>query len=97
MPVTCPEASTDCPGVQPINILDDHVRTSGSESPVSAVSEPQLPEQKETNRSDNLNEYSGVQSLNRNGPPYTSLEFEQQQDPPELQKFSVRFLAIVTS
>ncbi|XP_010465276.1 PREDICTED: uncharacterized protein LOC104745669 isoform X1 [Camelina sativa] len=88
LPATCPEASTDGLGVQPISILDDHVRISASESPVSAVSEPQLPDQKETNRSDNLDEYSGVQSLNRNGPPYTPLEFEQQQDPPELQKFS---------
>ncbi|XP_023641600.1 uncharacterized protein LOC17890679 isoform X2 [Capsella rubella] len=88
LPVSCPEASTDGPDVQPINILDDHVRISASESPVSPVSEPQLPEQKEINRSDNLDEYSGVQSLNRNGPPYTPLQFEQQQDPPELQKFS---------
>ncbi|KAG7625164.1 GBF-interacting protein 1 [Arabidopsis thaliana x Arabidopsis arenosa] len=86
-PVTCPEASADGPGVLPITI-DDHVRVSRSDSPVSAVSEPQLPEQKETHRSDNLDAYSGIELLNRNGPPYTPLEFEQQQDPPELQKFS---------
>ncbi|VVA97562.1 unnamed protein product [Arabis nemorensis] len=86
--VTSPEAVTDGPGVQPIDILDDHVRVSGSDSPVSVASEQQLPEQKEAHRSDNLDEYSGIQLLNRNGPSYTPLEFEQQQGPPELQKFS---------
>lgn len=59
------------------------------------ASEQLLPEQKEAHRSDNLDENSGIQLLNRNGPSYTPLEFEQQQGPPELQKFSVRFLAIV--
>lgn len=62
---------------------------------MSVASEQQLPEEKEANRSDNLEEYSEIQLLNRNGPNYTPSEFEQQQDPPELQKVSVRFPAIV--
>ncbi|KFK38755.1 hypothetical protein AALP_AA3G156400 [Arabis alpina] len=86
--VTSPEALTDGLGVKPIEILDDHVRVSGSDSPVSVASEQQLPEQKEAHRSENLDEYSGIQLLNRNGPSYTPVEFEQQQGPPELQKFS---------
>lgn len=60
------------------------------------ASEHQLPEEKEAHRSDNLDEYSEIQLLSRNGPHYTPLEFEEQQDPPELQKAPVRFPAICT-
>lgn len=63
---------------------------------MSVASEHQLPEEKEAHRSDNLDEYSEIQLLNRNGPHYTPLEFEEQQDPPELQKAPVRFPAICT-
>ncbi|KAF8096633.1 hypothetical protein N665_0305s0053 [Sinapis alba] len=87
-PVSSPETLTDSPGDKPIDILDDHVRVSESDSRVSVASEQQLPEEKEANRSANLDEYSEMQLLNRNGPHYTPLEFEQQQDPPELQKVS---------
>ncbi|CAN7001514.1 uncharacterized protein LOC103870075 isoform X3 [Brassica rapa] len=85
-PVSSPETLTDGPGDKPIDILDDHVRVSESDSRVSVASEHQLPEEKEAHRSDNLDEYSEIQLLNRNGPHYTPLEFEEQQDPPELQK-----------
>ncbi|XP_018492538.2 uncharacterized protein LOC108862793 isoform X3 [Raphanus sativus] len=87
-PVSSPETITDSPGDKSIDILDDHVRVSESDSRVSVASEQQLPEEKEANRSDNLEEYSEIQLLNRNGPHYTPSEFEQQQDPPELQKVS---------
>ncbi|CAH2053761.1 unnamed protein product [Thlaspi arvense] len=96
-PVTSPEALTDGPGIKPIDIVGDDARISGSDSPVSVASEQQLPEQKEAHRSGNKDEYSGIQLLNRNGLPHTPLEFEQQQDAPELHKNSVRFLEIVPS
>ncbi|KAF2556299.1 hypothetical protein F2Q68_00017801 [Brassica cretica] len=85
-PVSPPETVTDGPGDKPIDILDDHVRVSESDSRVPVASEHQLPEEKEAHRSDNLDEYSEIQLLSRNGPHYTPLEFEEQQDPPELQK-----------
>ncbi|KAH0889704.1 hypothetical protein HID58_052133 [Brassica napus] len=88
-PVSSPETLTDGPGDKPIDILDDHVRVSESNSRVSVASEQQLPEEKEAHRSDNLDEYSEIQLFNRNGPHYTPLEFEEQQDPPELQKAPV--------
>ncbi|KAJ0264014.1 Dentin sialophosphoprotein [Hirschfeldia incana] len=88
LPVSSPETLTDSPGDKPIDILDDPVRVSESGSRVSVASEQQLPEEKEAHRSDHLDEYSEMQLLNRNGPHYTPSEFEQQQDPPEVQKVS---------
>ena len=57
MPVTSPETLADGPG-KPIDILDDHLRISESDSRVSVPSEQLLPEEKEAHRSDNLDEYS---------------------------------------
>ncbi|KAG2305663.1 hypothetical protein Bca52824_025411 [Brassica carinata] len=87
-PVYSPETLTDSRGDKPIDIGDDHVRVSESDSRVSVASEQQLTEEKEAHRSDNLDEYSEIQLLNRNSPHYTPSESEQQQDPPELQKVS---------
>ncbi|CDY33258.1 BnaC01g37310D [Brassica napus] len=56
-PVTAPETLADGPGVKPIDILDDHLRVSESDSRVSVPSEQLLPEE-EAHRSDNLDEYS---------------------------------------
>ncbi|CAH8292972.1 unnamed protein product [Eruca vesicaria subsp. sativa] len=83
-----PVSSPESPGDKPIDILDDQVRVSESDSRVSVASEQQLPEEKEAHRSDNLDEYSEIQLLNRDGPHYTPLEFEQHKDSPELQKVS---------
>ncbi|KAL0857599.1 hypothetical protein Bca101_062753 [Brassica carinata] len=61
-PVTSPETLADGPGVKPIDILDDHLRISESDSRVSVPSEQLLPEE-EAHRSDNLDEYSEIQQL----------------------------------
>ncbi|KAF8081425.1 hypothetical protein N665_0887s0012 [Sinapis alba] len=61
-PVTSPETLADGPGVKPIDILDDHLRISESDSCVSVPTKQLLPEE-EAHRSDNLDEYSEIQLL----------------------------------
>lgn len=69
-------------------MVDDSVRSSGSNSPASDVSDPQLTEKKESTSPQNLNDYADVGLLQGNSPSYTP-ESLQQQDTSELPSFSV--------
>lgn len=69
-------------------MVDDTVRSSGSNSPASDISDLQLTEQKESTSPQNLNDYSDVGLLQGNSPSYTP-ESLQQQDTSELPSFSV--------
>ncbi|KAK6148738.1 hypothetical protein DH2020_016263 [Rehmannia glutinosa] len=87
--VSSPESSGDEPaGGKQLEMMDDSVRGSGSNSPASgAVSDHQLTEKKEASGSQNLDNYADVGLVRDNSPSYTP-ESLQQQDTPELPSFS---------
>ncbi|KAK6125030.1 hypothetical protein DH2020_041208 [Rehmannia glutinosa] len=87
--VSSPESSGDEPaGGKQLEMMDDSVRSSGSNSPASgAVSDHQLTEKKESSGSQNLDNYADVGLVRDNSPSYTP-ESLQQQDTPELPSFS---------
>lgn len=75
-------------------MMDDSVRSSGSNSPASdAVSDHQLTEKKESSSPQNLNDYADVGLVRGNSPSYTP-ESLQQQDTSELPSFSVSLNSI---
>ncbi|XWS12121.1 hypothetical protein CRYUN_Cryun37aG0062900 [Craigia yunnanensis] len=74
---------------KPIDILDDQLRNSESDSPPSGTSsEHQLPDKKDTSSSQNLDSYADIGMVQENSPSYAPSESQQQQDPPELPSFS---------
>ncbi|KAJ4836850.1 hypothetical protein Tsubulata_018479 [Turnera subulata] len=87
--VSAPESSNDNPasGNKQVELLDDQVKNSGSDSPPSgAASEEQLPEKSLS--PPNLDGYAEIGLVQDSTPSYAPTETQQQQDPPELPAFS---------
>ncbi|KAL6496933.1 hypothetical protein OROGR_028862 [Orobanche gracilis] len=84
--VSAPESPVDeqAGGSNQLEMMDDTVRSSGSDSPASA---PVLTETKESSGPQNLNNYVEVGLVRGNTPSYIS-ESLQQQDTSELPSFS---------
>ncbi|EEF41015.1 uncharacterized protein LOC8284671 isoform X2 [Ricinus communis] len=84
---SAPESSSDdASGNKQVELLDEQVRNSGSDSPASgAVSEHQSPDK--SSSPPNLDNYADI-GLVRDSSPFTSSESQHQQDPPELPSFS---------
>ena len=73
-----------------VDLLDDQVRNSGSDSPASGtVSEHQLADKKGPSSPQNLDTYADIGLVHTNSPSYNPSESQQEQDPPELPSFSV--------
>ncbi|XP_022715231.1 uncharacterized protein LOC111274677 isoform X3 [Durio zibethinus] len=88
--VSTPDTSSeDAAGGRPIEILDDQLRNSGSDSPPSGTaSEHQLADKEDTSSPHNLESYADIGMVQDNSPSYALSESQQQQDPPELPSFS---------
>ncbi|KAL3632956.1 hypothetical protein CASFOL_025940 [Castilleja foliolosa] len=89
--VSAPESSGDeqAGGSKQLEMIDDSVRSSGSNSPASgAVSNHQLTENKESSGPQNLDKYVDVGLVRDNSPSFTPESLQQQQDTPELTSFS---------
>lgn len=83
-------SSDDASGGKPVELLDDQVRNSGSDSPASGVAaEHQLSDKKESLSPQNLDNYADIGLVRENSPSYAPSESQQHQDPPELSGFSV--------
>lgn len=84
------ESSTDnVSGSKQVSLSDDHVRSSESESPASGVaSEQQLPDNKESSSSQNLDNYANVGLVRDTSPSYAPAQ-SQQQDSHDMPGFSV--------
>ena len=89
MSASAPDLSSDnASGSKHVDLLDDQVRNSDSDSPVSGEgSEHQLPDKSPS--PPNLDDYADIGLVRENSPSYTPSETQQQQDPPELPNFSV--------
>lgn len=86
--ISAAETSGDEPAAsKQLEMMDDSVRSSGSNSPASDVSDRQLTEKKESTSPQNLNDYADVGLLQGSSPSYTP-ESLQQQDASELPSFS---------
>ena len=91
--VSAPDTSSDAGGGRSIDILDDQLVNSGSESPPSATaSEHQLPDKKDTSSPQNLDSYADIGMVQENSLSYAPSDSQQQQDPPELPSFSVSII-----
>lgn len=86
--VSAPESSSDdASGNKQVELLDEQVRSSGSDSPASGeMSEHQLPDK--SSSPPNLDNYADIGLVRDNSPPYAPSESQQQLDPPELPSFS---------
>ncbi|XP_021640880.2 uncharacterized protein LOC110635754 isoform X2 [Hevea brasiliensis] len=86
--VSAPESfSDDASGNKLVELLDEQVRNSGSDSSASgAESENQLPDR--SSSPPNLDNYADIGLAQDNSPSYTPSESQQRQDPPELPGFS---------
>ncbi|MBA0840379.1 hypothetical protein Goarm_002963, partial [Gossypium armourianum] len=81
-------SSDDSAAGKPINIIDDQLRNSGSNSPPSGTaSEHQFPDKKDASSPQNLGSYADIGMVQDNGQSYAPSESQQQQDPPELPSF----------
>ncbi|KAJ4958674.1 hypothetical protein NE237_025785 [Protea cynaroides] len=82
-------SSEDAPGGNQVEFVDDQVRNSGSDSPVSvAASEHLLPDKKEFSSPPTLENYADIGLVRNDIPPFVSVERQQQQDNPGLPSFS---------
>uniref|UniRef100_A0A2N9J0A7 GBF-interacting protein 1 N-terminal domain-containing protein n=1 Tax=Fagus sylvatica TaxID=28930 RepID=A0A2N9J0A7_FAGSY len=82
-------SSDDASGGKPVELLDDQVRNSGSDSPASGVAaEHQLSDKKESLSPQNLDNYADIGLVRESSPSYAPSESQQHQDPPELSGFS---------
>lgn len=90
MSASVPEYSTEDPaGGKQLELMDGHIRNSGSNSPASvAMSDHQSSEQRESSSPENLDNYADVGLVRNNSPSY-SPELLQTQDTSELPSFSV--------
>ncbi|XP_022853197.1 uncharacterized protein LOC111374710 isoform X4 [Olea europaea var. sylvestris] len=84
-----PEYSTEDPaGGKQLELMDGHIRNSGSNSPASvAMSDHQSSEQRESSSPENLDNYADVGLVRNNSPSY-SPELLQTQDTSALPSFS---------
>ncbi|XWS16186.1 hypothetical protein CRYUN_Cryun34aG0063400 [Craigia yunnanensis] len=87
--VSSTDTSSDAAaGDKPIDILDDQLINSGSDSPPSdTASEHQLHGKKDTSSPQNLDSYTDIGIVQDNSPSYAPSESQQQQEPPELPSF----------
>ncbi|XP_022721570.1 uncharacterized protein LOC111279005 isoform X2 [Durio zibethinus] len=90
MSVSAPDTASDgAAGYKPIDILDDQLRNSGSDSPPSGTtSDHQLHDKEDTLSPQNMDSYGDIGIVQDNSPSYTPSESQQQQEPPELPSFS---------
>ncbi|KAK8465028.1 hypothetical protein PHAVU_010G132600 [Phaseolus vulgaris] len=79
--VPAPELSTDdVSGSKQVDLLDEHIRSSGSDSPVSgAPSEQQLPDNKDSSNTQNLDNYANIGLVRDSSPSYAPSEPQQQE------------------
>lgn len=84
-------SGNDISGSKLVDVLDDHVRNSGSNSPASGeASEHQLADDiKDASSPENLDSYSDNGLVRDSGPFYGLSESQQLQDSSELASFSV--------
>jgi hypothetical protein len=83
-------SSDDVSGKKQVDLRDDQIRSSESESPASgAASEQQLPDNKESSSSQNLDNYAniGLVPVRDTSPSYAPAS--QQQDSHDMPGFSV--------
>lgn len=90
MTVPAPELSTeDVSGSKQVDLQDDNIRTSGTDSPASgAASEQQLPDNKESPSPQNLDNYANIGLVRDTSPSYAPSE-SQQQETHDMPGFSV--------
>ncbi|KAG8643263.1 uncharacterized protein LOC110626520 isoform X3 [Manihot esculenta] len=86
--VSAPESSSDdASGSKQVDLLEEQVRNSGSDSPASGtVSEHRVPD--ESSSPANLDTFADIGLVPDNSPSYTTPEPQQRQDRPELPSFS---------
>ncbi|PON47065.1 GBF-interacting protein [Parasponia andersonii] len=87
--LSAPESTTDdASSSKQVDLTDDKIRNSGSDSPTSgAASENLLPDKKESTSPQNLDDYADIGLVQDNSPSYDPSD-SQQQDHPELPSFS---------
>lgn len=96
MSTSAPESHSDEASTKPIDLLDDQVRNSGSDfSAPSAVPE-HLPEKRETSSPQSLDNYADIGLVRDNSPSFAPSD-SQNQDPPEMQGFTVSSKVLCTS
>ncbi|XP_028096739.1 uncharacterized protein LOC114296632 isoform X2 [Camellia sinensis] len=82
-------SSDDISASKHVDLLDDQVRNSGSNSPASgAISDNQMSDKKVSSSPPNLDSYSDIGLVRDDSPSYTPSESQHQQDAPELPNFS---------
>ncbi|KAL5579530.1 hypothetical protein UlMin_011972 [Ulmus minor] len=87
--VSAPEPTTDdASSSNQVDLIDEQIRNSGSDSPPSgAASEQQLQDKKDSSSPQDLDNYSDIGLVRDSSPSYARSE-SQQQDPSELPGFS---------
>ncbi|XP_061355785.1 uncharacterized protein LOC133300282 [Gastrolobium bilobum] len=88
--VSAPELSTDdVPGSKQIDLRDDNITSTGSNSPASAgaTSEQQLPDIKDSSSPQNLDSYASIGLARDTSPSFAPSE-SQQQDSHDMSGFS---------
>ncbi|XP_020218951.1 GBF-interacting protein 1-like isoform X1 [Cajanus cajan] len=87
--VPAPElSSADISGSKQVDLRDDHIRSSGSDSPASgAASEQQLPDNKDSSNTQNLDNYANIGLVRDSSPSYAPSE-PQQQDSHDMPGFA---------
>ncbi|KAF8401057.1 hypothetical protein HHK36_014360 [Tetracentron sinense] len=88
--ISIPAAPSDnAYGDDQVDLLDNQARNSGPDSPTSAAaSEHPVPDKEEASSPRNSENYSDIGLVRNDSPFYTSVEPQQQQDPPGLPRFS---------
>lgn len=72
-----------------MDLQDDHIRSSESDSPASVVaSEQQLPDNKDSSNTQNLDNYANIGLVRESSPSYAPSE-PQQQDSHDMPGFAV--------
>ncbi|KAI4329141.1 hypothetical protein L6164_021437 [Bauhinia variegata] len=89
LPVAGPEfSSDDVSASKQVDMQEDHVRNTGSDSPASgSASEQQLPDNKESSSAQNLDDYADIGLVRDSSPTYARSE-SQQQDSHDMPGFS---------
>ncbi|XP_024022469.1 GBF-interacting protein 1-like isoform X1 [Morus notabilis] len=87
--LSAPESSIgDASGSKQVDLTDEQIRNSGSDSPTSGgTSENQFPDKKESTSPQNLDNYADIGLVQGNSPSYAPAD-SQQPEHPELPGFS---------
>ncbi|XP_028752176.1 uncharacterized protein LOC114711913 isoform X2 [Neltuma alba] len=84
-----PELSSDVSGSKQLELQDDLIQSTGSDSPASAAAaEQQLPDNKESPRPHNLDNYADIGLVQDNRLSYAPSELQRQQDSHDMPGFS---------